>query len=167
MDYVVGDARLTLAKQPQGIFDVLLIDAFSSDAVPTHLLTVEALRIYLKALKPDGVVVLHLSNRNLEITQPAIAAAAALGAPALHQIYYEDENQPANLEASTEALLVSPTPAGTILFSIDPRWETPPRTKVRPWTDDYTNLVGSLWRDLTMKVDYYTAPRPQKSTGER
>jgi predicted O-methyltransferase YrrM len=152
---VMGDARLSLAKEPPQKYDLLIIDAFSSDAVPTHLMTVEALEIYLKALKPDGVVVLHLSNRNLEITQPAIAAAAALHVPALHQTYYEDENQPANLEASTEALLVSPTPAGTIVFSVDPRWQTPRPTTVRPWTDDYTNLIGSLWRDLKMKFDFY------------
>jgi len=155
VNIVMGDARISLAKEPPRKYDILIIDAFSSDAVPTHLLTVEALRIYLAALKPDGIVVLHLSNRNLEITQPAIAAAAAIGAPALHQIYYEDENQAANVEASTEALILSPTPAGTILFSVDPRWETPPSTKVRPWTDDYTNLFGSLWRDMRMKIDYY------------
>ena len=158
VNVVMGDARLSLADPaitPPQKYDILIIDAFSSDAVPTHLLTVEALQIYLKALKPDGVVVLHLSNRNLEITQPAIAAAAALGAPALHQIYYEDENQPANVEASTEALLLSPTPAGTILFDVDPRWETPRSTTVKPWTDDYTNLIGSLWRDLKTRLDFY------------
>lgn len=156
---VMGDARLSLAKEPPGKFDILIIDAFSSDAVPTHLLTVEALTIYLKALKPDGVVVLHLSNRNLEITKPAIAAAAALGAPALYQVYYEDENALPNAEASTEALLLSPTPAGTILFSHDPRWSNPEPTEVRPWTDDYTNLIGSLWRDLSMRWSFITRDR--------
>jgi len=155
VDVVMGDARLSLAKEPAGKFDILIIDAFSSDAVPTHLLTVEAIQTYLKALKPDGVVVLHLSNRNLEITSPAIAAAKALGVPALHQIYYEDGNAPANAEASTEALLLAPTPAGSVLFEVDPRWDRPQPTTVRPWTDDYTNLVGSLWRDLSLRAKYF------------
>ncbi len=155
VDVVMGDARLSLAKEPAGKFDILIIDAFSSDAVPTHLLTVEALRTYLKALKPDGVVVLHLSNRNLEITQPAIAAAVYLGVPALHQTYYEDENAAQNLEASTEALLLAPTPAGSVLFEVDPRWSRPEPTTVRPWTDDYTNLVGALWRDLKVRSGYF------------
>lgn len=156
IDIVMGDARLSLAKQPPGKFDILIIDAFSSDAVPTHLLTEEALQIYLKALKPNGVVVLHLSNRNLEITKPAIAAAAELGAPALHQIYYEDENQPANVEASTEALILSPTQAGIDSFRPDPRWTAPPSPgEVRAWTDDYTNLAGSLWRDMSVRLDFY------------
>ncbi len=79
IDYVIGDARLTVAKQPAGIFDILLIDAFSSDAVPVHLLTVEAVRAYLTHLKPDGVLILHLSNRNLELNKPAQAVAAAAG----------------------------------------------------------------------------------------
>jgi hypothetical protein len=68
IDTVLGDARLTLAKQPAGTYDLLMIDAFSSDAVPTHLLTEEAIDGYLKLLKPTGVVMLHLSNRNLDIT---------------------------------------------------------------------------------------------------
>src|SRR5262249_50960811 len=77
VDIVLGDARLTLAAQPASAFDMLLLDAFSSDAVPTHLLTVEAMRGYLSHLKPDGVLVLHLSNRHLELLGPAQATAVA------------------------------------------------------------------------------------------
>ena len=57
--------------------------------MPTHLLTAEAIQGYLRLLKPNGVVLLHLSNRNLDITMPAIAAGQTLGAPLLHQIYGE------------------------------------------------------------------------------
>lgn len=146
---VLGDARLTLNRQPEGSYDLLIIDAFSSDAVPTHLLTVEALRGYLKLLKPDGVVVLHLSNRNLDITHPAIAAADALGAPRLHQIFIQRPGQPAMAEASTEALIVAKTEQGLADFRQDPRWTVPAKTEVRPWTDDYVNLFGALWRSLT------------------
>ena len=85
MNYVLGDARLTLANQPQGVFDILLIDAFSSDAVPTHLLTVQAAKAYLGHLKPDGVLILHLSNRNLDLNGPAQAVAKAAGGVALIQ----------------------------------------------------------------------------------
>jgi len=162
VDWVLGDARLSIAKEPPGKFDILIIDAFSSDAVPTHLLTVEAIRSYLRALKPDGIVVLHLSNRNLEITQPAIAAARALGAPSLFQVYYEDDNAPMMAEASTEALMLAPTLAGTIIFTADPRWEEPQATDVRPWTDDYTNLIGSLWRDLGMRWAFLWRDRSEE-----
>lgn len=148
IDTVLGDARLTLARQPAGSYDLLIIDAFSSDAVPTHLLTEEAIAGYLALLKPNGVVVLHVSNRNLDITRPAIAAAQALGKPSLHQIYYEKEGTAEMAEASTEALVLSPTEAGLADFRADTRWRVPKPTSVRPWTDDYVNLFGSLWRSL-------------------
>ena len=146
IDTVLGDARLTLNHQPAGSYDLLIIDAFSSDAVPTHLLTAEAIRGYLRLLKPNGVVLLHLSNRNLEITLPAVAAARSLGVPSLHQIYRETDRSPDMAEASTEALILSPTQAGLADFRRDPRWRTVAGTSVRPWTDDYVNLFGSLWR---------------------
>lgn len=145
---VLGDARLTLGKEGRGTYDLLVIDAFSSDAVPTHLLTQEAIQLYLDLLKPDGVVVLHLSNRNLEITLPAQAAAQALKVPALHQIYRESTDAPEMAEASTEALILSPTEAGLAQFRADGRWNQLQETDVRPWTDDYVNLVGSLWRHI-------------------
>jgi hypothetical protein len=145
---VLGDARLTLARETPGSYDLLIIDAFSSDAVPTHLLTEEAIAGYLALLKPDGVVLLHLSNRNLDITLPAIAAAQALGRPSLHQLYYERDDTPEMAEASTEALILSPTAQGLADFRADARWHTPARTAVRPWTDDYVNLFGSLQRSM-------------------
>ena len=145
---VLGDARLTLAKEAPGTYDLLVIDAFSSDAVPTHLLTVEAVQGYLKLLKPDGVVVLHLSNRNLEITMPAVAAARQLGAADLHQIYVEQPNAPEMSEASTEALAISPTAEGLADFKGDGRWRKLAPTEVRPWTDDYVNLFGALIRQM-------------------
>ena len=148
---VLGDARLTMAREPAGTYDLLVIDAFSSDAVPTHLLTVEAIAGYLKLLKPTGVVVLHLSNRNLDITRPAEAAARALGVPHLHQIYFEQASAPEMAEASTEALILSPTEAGLAEFRGDPRWTSLPSTGVRPWTDDYVNLFGSLWRQIVRR----------------
>ena len=91
---------------------------------------------------------MHLSNRNLDIVRPAIAAAQALGKPSLHQLYYEDPEAAAMAEASTEALILSPTDEGLADFRADTRWRTPNETTVRPWTDDYVNLFGSLWRSM-------------------
>lgn len=146
---VLGDARLTMEREPAGSYDLLLIDAFSSDAVPTHLLTEEAIAGYLKLLKPDGVVILHLSNRNLDITGPAAAAARALDVPFLHQIYGESSEAPDMAEASTEAIILSPTAAGLAEFEGDPRWSVAEETGIRPWTDDYVNLFGAVWRHMT------------------
>ena len=145
---VLGDARLTLEKEPSGTYDLLVVDAFSSDAVPTHLLTEEALKGYLRVVKPDGVVLLHLSNRNLEITLPAVAAARALGASDQHQVYIKRRDAPDMAEASTEALAISPTEAGLADFRADGRWRTLAPTDVKPWTDDYVNLFGSMIRHM-------------------
>lgn len=145
---VLGDARLTLEKEPSGLYDLLVVDAFSSDAVPTHLLTEEALKGYLRVVKPDGVVLLHLSNRNLEITLPTVAAARALGASDQHQVYIKRQDAPEMAEASTEALAISPTEAGLADFRADARWRTLAPTDVKPWTDDYVNLFGSMVRHM-------------------
>ncbi len=81
-DIVMGDARLTLAKEPPAAFDYVVIDAFSSDAVPVHLLTVEALDLYISKVNPDGLVALHVSNRHLDLVSVATAVAHAI--PGLH-----------------------------------------------------------------------------------
>ena len=147
---VLGDARLTLRDEPNGRYDLLVVDAFSSDAVPTHMLTVEAIREYLRVLRPDGLLVLHLSNRNLEITSPTIAAAQALGVPFRHKIYGENPNAPQLTEASTEVVVLSPTAAGLAPFDVDPRWRGDLTTDVAPWTDDYVNLFGALVREMEL-----------------
>jgi SAM-dependent methyltransferase len=67
IDIAVGDARLTIAKEPDSSFDLFIIDAFSSDAIPVHMLTKEAVQLFLNKLKPDGVVLLHTSNRYLDL----------------------------------------------------------------------------------------------------
>src|SRR5690606_19583126 len=67
-DIILGDARLTLADVPDGQFDVIIVDAFSSDAIPIHLLTKEAMAIYLQKAAPDGLIALHVSNRHLELS---------------------------------------------------------------------------------------------------
>ena len=66
-DIVLGDARLTMAKEANDSFDLIIVDAFSSDAMPVHLMTAEAMRLYLDKLKPDGIVLLHISNRYLDL----------------------------------------------------------------------------------------------------
>ena len=148
---VLGDARLTLRDEPANSYDLLIIDAFSSDAVPTHLLTVEAIGEYLRVLKPDGVLVLHLSNRNLEITTPAIAAAQALNVPVMHQIYGENPDAPELMESSTEAVVISHTPEGLAMFESDPRWNGNIHSRTAPWTDDYVNLFGALVRQVQLE----------------
>ena len=84
---VLGDARLSLAEEPAGSFDLLILDAFSSDAVPVHLLTREAIELYLRDLRPGGLVVFHVSNRHYELASAVGATAASLGLDAAQRAY--------------------------------------------------------------------------------
>jgi hypothetical protein len=142
--YVLGDARLTLARQPRDRFDILLIDAFSSDSVPAHLMTVEAVRGYLTHIRPDGVLVMHLSNRNLDLVSPAMAVARAAGGVALVQRHEEAKAAPSLAESSEDALVIARNPQALAPFAADPRWSPIDPGRARAWTDDYTNLIGAL-----------------------
>ena len=94
------------------------------------------------------MVILHLSNRHLELAMPTVNAARLEGAYDRHRIYVEREGLPVMSEASTEALILSPTEEGLALFADDPRWKIIAPNDVRPWTDDYVNVVGALTRQI-------------------
>ena len=138
---VLGDARLQLDKAPDGSFDFLLVDAFSSDAVPTHLLTVEAMRTYLRVVKPGGVVALHLSNRNLALIEPAAAAVRAAGGAPLDQLFHSPK-QDTYAESSSHVLIAARDPAALAPYLATGKWDVP--APGRAWTDDYTNIVGAI-----------------------
>ncbi|OYX36447.1 MAG: spermidine synthase [Caulobacterales bacterium 32-69-10] len=145
VDYRLGDARLTLAREPAGAFDLLLIDAFSSDAVPTHLLTVEAMRSYLDKLAPGGVLLLHLTNRNLELTGPAAAVAREIGAASLQQLFTPTRQMGPSPEVTPSGvMMLARTEADLARFKADPRWTATDPGGSRPWSDDYTNILGAL-----------------------
>jgi len=145
VDYRLGDARLTLAREPAGAFDLLLIDAFSSDSVPTHLLTVEAMRSYLDKLAPGGVLLLHLTNRNLELTGPAAAVVKAAGAASLQQLFTPTKAMgPSPKVTPSGVMAVARTPADLARLAADPRWTATDPGRSRAWSDDYTNILGAL-----------------------
>ena len=79
MPIVLGDARLTLADAPDGSYDVILLDAFASDTMPVHLMTKEAMALYLRKLKPDGIVALHVSSRYMELSRWSPASPRRMG----------------------------------------------------------------------------------------
>lgn len=145
LSFHMGDARLTLAPLPAGQLDLLMVDAFSSDAVPAHLLTVESVKMYLSKVKAGGVVMFHLSNRHLELRDPVIAAVTQAGGVALQQKSIAPNNNSAEA-ASSVVVIASPTAAGLAGFDADPRWTTRDPGDVKAWTDDYMNLIGAMLR---------------------
>ena len=150
LGFVIGDARLSLEREPADQFDLLLIDAFTSDSIPTHLLTREAMGLYLKAIRPDGVVVLHLSNRSLELVGPAAAAIRAAGGVALTQTHVPPPQTPIFADAGAIVVLAARTPQALQPFARDPRWRPADPKRVRAWTDDYANVLGALVRRMAV-----------------
>lgn len=148
---VVGDARLKIAEEPDGAFDVIVVDAFSSDAVPAHLLTREALALYLRKTSERGIVILHLSNRNLALVSEAARVARDLNAPTLHRLSDRIDTPEVSyfggLGASVMIVAHSPEVlANLILPSND--WNVFPAPPGRAWTDDYINIPRALWEGL-------------------
>src|SRR5690606_26144330 len=111
---------------------------------PAHLLTVEAMKGYLAKLKPDGVLIVHLSNRNLELRSPAMAVAEAAGGFALIQRHDAPEGSPPLWESSEDAMIVTKSLAALRRYEADERWSQTNPTLARPWTDDYMNLPGAF-----------------------
>ena len=136
---VLGDARLSLQAVPDGALDVLFIDAFSSDAVPTHLLTTEAYATYARVVKPGGLVVTHIPNRYYDL---APAVAAALHANAMSSaIRVFAGNQAA--EATPTILTVGARSEETLQPLVDAGWVRLTPT-VSPMTDDYMDVLRFL-----------------------
>jgi spermidine synthase len=140
---VLGDARLSLEREPPQQFDVLAVDAFSSDAIPVHLITREALALYLRHMKPDGIVAFHVSNRFLELV-PVVARLAKENqahAVVVFEGSGEDESR-----TQSDWVLVSRDPRVLEAKEIEAAGAEPAedRARLRTWTDDYSNLVQIL-----------------------
>lgn len=141
---VLGDARLTLSKRPDASLDYLLVDAFSSDSIPTHLMTREAIELYRSKLKADGLLTIHISNRYLDLESVLAAIAAEIGLPMRVGLFEKDKDTP----GSMASLVVTMTSNPAILSELDrdPHWRIPQANGVRPWTDDYSNIIAALLR---------------------
>ena len=141
IELALGDARLSLEREPKQNFDVLAVDAFSSDAIPVHLITAEALAIYLRHMKPGGVIAFHVTNRYLDLVPVVQALADAHGLAAV-QIRDETKNK---LTSTSDWVLLSDDPAALAGPALA-EFATPiePRPDWRLWTDDFNNLVQVL-----------------------
>jgi SAM-dependent methyltransferase len=137
-DVVLGDARLSLEREPSQQFDVLAVDAFAGDSIPIHLLTQEAFALYFRHLKPGGVLAVHVSNLYLDLTPVVALSAQSVGKEA--RLVETTSDEDADL-ADTDWVLVTARPAfwtGPLLKSATQPITT--RRRLRLWTDDYSNL---------------------------
>jgi SAM-dependent methyltransferase len=142
--FSLGDARLQLEREPPQAFDVLVIDAFSSDAIPVHLITQEAMAVYLRHLKPDGAIVFHVTNRYLRL--PPVVQQLAHGAGLMAMLLsHQPDDTSGRLLASTDYVLVTRNKALMADPEIqDAEYIIEPITGLRLWTDDFNNLLQVL-----------------------
>ena len=155
---IPGDGRLSLQRQSPQEFDILAVDAFSGDAIPVHLLTREAFELYLRHLKPHGLLAIHVTNRLLDLPPLVEAEARTVGARAIAVTNMEDEAN-AVYESTWMLIDLTATPNPTVSGLAESRIDLPRGTStqpepqieaqvekrpVRPWTDDYSDLPEIL-----------------------
>ena len=148
---MTGDARLRLRGAPPNAYDLIVLDAFSSDAVPAHLLTREAVALYLSKLAPGGLLAFHVSNRSLELERVALGVAADAG---LDARVFADERKPGDegrdpqRDPSTWVVAARKTEDLGALAT-DTRWQTNAARgqRLEIWSDDFSNVV-TLFRGM-------------------
>ncbi|HET9353648.1 MAG TPA: hypothetical protein VFO32_06590, partial [Sphingomicrobium sp.] len=138
---------LTLERAPPASTDLLVVDAFSSDSIPMHLLTLEAFETYRRKLSAEGLLLVHISNRHLDL-KPVVAAAARAGWTARLRHYVPTvEDRDGNQHTSSMWVAMSPSAATiTRLEAANPgAWQPlEGRSGFRPWTDDYASVLPIL-----------------------
>ncbi|HEY9456164.1 MAG TPA: fused MFS/spermidine synthase [Bradyrhizobium sp.] len=147
LEPVIGDARLTFAREPDGVYDLIIVDAYSSDAIPIHLATEEAMEIYKSKLAPQGAVVMHVSNRHLELSSVVVGIADANDMKSW--VYSEDSGRDNEYIFSTSVVASAREEADVGKLASSDQWVmTEAEDNQRVWTDDYSNILGAVWRRL-------------------
>ncbi len=145
-DMLIGDARLRLDELPPASFDVLIIDAFSSDAIPLHLLTLEAMAIYERALAPGGILLLHTSNRYVRL-EPVVARLAQEGG--LYAMLWHDKAERRNDLYSSTWIALSPQRGPLDALSTTADWRLLAAPEGPVWTDEYASVLPYLvWENF-------------------
>ncbi len=141
VDVAMGDARLSLERESPENFDVLVVDAFSSDSIPVHLLTLEAMLLYFRHLRPDGVLAVHISNRYLDL-EPVLAGETRATGKLARVVDTEDDDTQ-DVFGATWVLITSPA-SGFRGEELTNSTAIESKRTVRLWTDDYSNLFRIL-----------------------
>jgi hypothetical protein len=146
---VLGDGRLSLAEAPLAAYDLIVLDAYTSDALPLHLITREALEVYVGRLSPNGLLVFNITNEHLDL-EPVLAALAR-DADLASRVRDDAEVAPEEVELgkiNSKWLVMARTPADLGPIAGDPRWTVPRfRVGARIFTDDYASLWSVLRLD--------------------
>jgi hypothetical protein len=142
----IGDGRLLLAEAPSDQFDLLIMDAFSSDSVPVHLITREAFEIYIDRLTADGILVVHISNRYVDLAPVVSAAARDLGLTAQLRLDTGNESDdPRERRHASRWIVLARDPA--LLSALPDSWSALAPTGRAAWTDSFSDVISVVdWR---------------------
>ena len=143
-DVIFGDGRLSIQRQPDAEFDLLMLDAFNSDSIPAHLVSREAVQIYLQKLKPDGLILFHVSNRYMDVE--SLAAAVSLDAGLEGLVRYDDDEEPTG-KTSSDYVVAARHHADFGELNENESWTAIEKPNgIQPWTDDYSNMMAIVRR---------------------
>lgn len=143
----MGDGRLALIRPKGGLLDLLIVDAFSSDAIPVHFITVEGLRVLINALSDSGTLVLHTSNRFVDLGPVIGAAGRRLGVDVFESYRHTRPHPQGDLFAISTWVAITKSKATQRRMQQMPGWKLASYANdVAPWTDSWSNLFGALLR---------------------
>ncbi|WAR46390.1 fused MFS/spermidine synthase [Methylomonas rapida] len=143
---IVGDARLSLTQEADTSFDLLIMDAFSSDAVPTHLLTREAMQLYFSKLKEDGLLAFHITNRHLALKKVLADHVESMHLSGLLQEFRPENAAPLVVATDWVVIAKHPERLERLRQSRLGHWQKLPITfGLQTWTDDFTHIIG-IWK---------------------
>jgi spermidine synthase len=150
---IYGDARISLQKNPQKKYDIMVIDAFTGDAVPVHLLTIEAIKEYKKHLKPGGILLFHVSNRYLDLGPVLFSNANVVNAYALSNSNHQEEDNNVFLDSAWIALIWDEDIRDDLSTELE--WLEMGQEyyikPIRPWTDTFSDIIAVL--DFSLLLD--------------
>ena len=137
---VLGDARLSLEHEEPQNYDILVLDAFSGDAIPTHLLTQEAAQLYKQNLRDDGILCIHISNLHFDLQPVVQALASDIG---MHATCIQSTGDKDLATKCCDWVLLSKQPIPADIIALAEK-VSEPTTKELLWTDDWSNLLSVL-----------------------
>jgi len=139
--------RLTFAKEPDGVYDLIVVDAYSSDAIPVHLATREAMTIYKSKLAPHGAIVVHVSNRHLELASVIVGIANANNLKSW--VYFNNPRRDTEYILANNVVISARDESDVDDIAHSDAWKAASPDKLqRVWTDDYSNILGAVWRRM-------------------
>ena len=151
-DIILGDGRLTVANKPDKHYDILVADAFSSDNVPIHIMTQEALALYLSKIKDDGAVIMNISNNYIDLEPVVAKTAKALGLTAIAKVSNGGEIEGTDIEFYPAHFIILSRNEDLLKKLRTQEWTDGMfRDGVKAWSDQYSNIVSVLGNKIAIK----------------